>query len=140
MNVIKRIFLCATALSLALTLFGCGGEAVGETTAPSSTVPSTQASETTGQTDSGVEETPTAYSLEFREQVESWTQATNSKFHVSYYSANAVYCSNPTHAGVQSMDIYCPVDYLNEDGTLNTTAQVGQYTAETAPIVFWNSS
>lgn len=139
MNMMKRIFLCAMALSLALSLLGCGGESAGETTAPASETPSDPSAEPTGGTEAGGEEIPTTYSLEFREQVESWTQTTNAKHKVSYYTANAVYCANPTHAGVQSMDIYCPVDYLNPDGTLNTGARVGQYTAETAPIVFWNS-
>lgn len=76
-------------------------------------------------------------SHEFNEQVKSWELKSNAKFNVSYYTASATYCTNPT--GGQTMDLYVPVSYLNEDGTVNKTAKVGNYTAETAPIIYWNS-
>ena len=85
-------------------------------------------------------EEPRTYSLEFTDQVQEWKKSTNAKFGVTYVTATAVYCQYPTHPGVQSVAIYAPADYVNEDGTINKTAQVGQYTAETAPMVYWNSS
>lgn len=80
------------------------------------------------------------YSNEFNEQVKEWTKKTNAKFNVSYYTTSAVYCSNPTHPAIQSISLYCPTNYLNEDGTLNKAGTVGKYTADTAPIIYWNSS
>ncbi len=77
-------------------------------------------------------------SLEFTDQVKSWEKKTNAKFNVSYYTAHAVYCTNPTYAG-QSMDLYVPTAYLNDNGSINKTATVGGFTAETAPIIYWNS-
>jgi acetyl esterase/lipase len=95
---------------------------------------SNEGEDTEGDTDS----TEQVLSLDFSKQVTSWEKKTNAKFSTSYYTAHAVYCTNPVYAG-QSMDIYVPVDYLNSDGSLNKTAKVGGYTSETAPIIYWNS-
>lgn len=84
------------------------------------------------------ESAPKVFSLEFKDQAE-WVQKKNSKFGVSYWTASAVYCANPTHSAQQSLALYVPLAYLNEDGTLNPDAQVGSYTAQTAPIIYWNS-
>lgn len=81
---------------------------------------------------------PKVFSLEFKDQAE-WVQKKNSKFGVSYWTASAVYCANPTHSAQQSLALYVPLAYLNEDGTINPDAQVGSYTAQTAPIIYWNS-
>ncbi|MGN0814661.1 MAG: subtype B tannase [Candidatus Coproplasma sp.] len=80
-----------------------------------------------------------SYSLEFCDQVESWQSASNAKYGVSYYTASAVYCANPTNPGNQSLALYVPDAYINDDGTVNRTAKVGNYTAATAPIIYWNS-
>lgn len=79
-----------------------------------------------------------SFSLEFEDQA-TWEKKKNSKFKVSYWTASAVYCSNPTHSGQQMLTLYVPEDFINEDGTLNTSATVGGYTVETAPIIYWNS-
>lgn len=141
MKMMKRRALLALALCVALTLPGCSGGTAGREPdpTPTPTPAATAPAQPTEEAGSGDEGGATGYSLEFWDQVDSWKQTTNAKYNVTYYTANVVYCSNPTHPGVQSMDIYCPAAYLNEDGTLNTAAKVGQYTAETAPIVYWNS-
>lgn len=79
-----------------------------------------------------------AFSHEFSQQA-TWEKKKNSKFRVSYWTASAVYCSNPTHSAQQSLTLYAPEAFINDDGTLNTTAVVEGYTAETAPIIYWNS-
>ena len=78
------------------------------------------------------------YSLAFEDQA-VWTHKKNAKFKVSYWTASAVYCARPTHSAQQSMDLYVPEAYLREDGTIDETAEVGGYTALTAPIIYWNS-
>ena len=89
--------------------------------------------------DNGGTEIEPNYSHEFTEQVKSWTGSTNSKYGVSYCKASAVYCTNPTHPGSQSLALYAPAEYLNNDGSLNKTAKVGNFTATTAPIIYWSS-
>lgn len=88
-----------------------------------------------------VEEEPQGdvYSLEFTDQVKSWDKKSNSKFNVSYYTASAFYCEKPTNPGNQSFDLFVPTAYLNEDGSINKSGTVNGYTAETAPIIYWNS-
>lgn len=80
-----------------------------------------------------------SYSHDFTEQVKSWEKKTNAKAGISYYTAKAVYCENPTHPGNQTVAIYSPTAYLNEDGTINKSGTVNGYTADTAPIIYWNS-
>ena len=60
-----------------------------------------------------------------------------------YYQIGVVYCSKPETTDYESLGIYVPGDYFigtkNSDGTytceINTSNKVGNYTAETAPIV-----
>lgn len=56
-----------------------------------------------------------------------------------YYIKNVVYCANPTNPTLQCLNIYVPVEYLNEDGTINATGERNGYTAATAPILYQNS-
>lgn len=60
-----------------------------------------------------------------------------------YWQVGVQYCANPADTQYETMGIFVPEQYMNAsdngDGTftceLNTDAQVGGYTAETAPIV-----
>lgn len=60
-----------------------------------------------------------------------------------YYQIGISYAANPTDAEQQTLSIFVPGDYMtatdNGDGTytceINTSATVGNYTSETAPIV-----
>ena len=60
-----------------------------------------------------------------------------------YWQIGIVYCSNPATKEYESMGIYVPGDYFdsekNDDGTytctVNEDAEIGEYTASTAPIV-----
>ena len=61
-----------------------------------------------------------------------------------YYQIGVAYCSSPETADYETMGIYVPGAYFtgtkNSDGTytctVNSSGSVGNYTAETAPIVF----
>lgn len=50
-----------------------------------------------------------------------------------------VYCENPVDTTYQTMNIYAPVDFINEDGSVNTTVVKNGYISETAPIIFRNT-
>ena len=60
-----------------------------------------------------------------------------------YYQIGVVYCAKPETTDYESLGIYVPGDYFkgtkNSDGTytceINTSSKVGNYTAETAPVV-----
>lgn len=60
-----------------------------------------------------------------------------------YYQYGVAYCAEPETLDYETLGIYVPGDYLdavdNGDGTytctLNTTAEVGNFTAENAPMV-----
>ena len=81
-------------------------------------------------------EEATTYSMDFDDQ-KDWTIET--KKGVTYGYTRVVYCEKPTHPGYQSINLYVPAEYLNEDGTVNYEAQVGEYTAATAPVLYINS-
>ncbi|MCD8215605.1 MAG: hypothetical protein LUC97_08210 [Clostridiales bacterium] len=61
-----------------------------------------------------------------------------------YYQTGVVYCSEPYDTSYESFGIYVPGDYMtmtkNSDGTYSfegfTDTAVGEYTAETAPILY----
>ncbi|MBQ8160299.1 MAG: hypothetical protein IJ083_06055 [Clostridia bacterium] len=82
------------------------------------------------------EEDNRTYSLDFDQQ-KNWTIETKKK--VTYGYTKMVYCEHPTHPGYQAINMYVPAEYLNEDGSVNTEAKVGDYTALTAPILYINS-
>lgn len=58
---------------------------------------------------------------------------------------NLVYCSSPRSCcyeegkPYQSLIIIAPIEYINEDGTVNETKKRGRYSARTAPVVFKNN-
>lgn len=78
------------------------------------------------------------YSLDFSEQVSSWTKTTLQD--VTYYGAEVVrYCENPTSPAKQCLNIYVPENYLKADGTVDREGSCGQYTGATAPVLYINS-
>lgn len=66
----------------------------------------------------------------------------NEEDHV-YYQIGIQYCEKPVDLTYETLSIFIPADFMtatdNRDGTftctLNTVAKVGNYTAETAPVV-----
>ncbi|MDO5378689.1 MAG: subtype B tannase [Clostridia bacterium] len=117
----KKLILLLAVLCIAFTASVCSSAAE---------------SESGGSEESGASQK--AFSHEFSEQT-TWEKKKNSKFRVSYWTASAVYCSNPTHSAQQSLTLYVPEAYIRDDGTLDTSASVEGYTVETAPIIYWNS-
>lgn len=115
----KKIAAIALALTLTVTMCGlaaCGG----------------------GGDDSGKGGGTKTYSLNFNEQVSSWTKKTANN--VTYYAAEVVrYCTNPTAPAKQCLNIYVPEAYLNADGSVNENGVCGDYTGATAPVLYINS-
>lgn len=88
--------------------------------------------------DSGDNGGTSGYSMDITEQVTSWKKVT--KNDATYYSAEGVvYCANPTTKAKQSLNIYVPSEYMNDDGTINAAGTRNGYTAATAPILYINS-
>ena len=59
------------------------------------------------------------------------------KEHDCYCAAGIVYCSNPAAPELQALNIYVPAAYRSGDG--GRTSRTGaQYTAKTAPVVYYN--
>ncbi|MCH5315610.1 MAG: hypothetical protein J1E81_06830 [Eubacterium sp.] len=78
------------------------------------------------------------YSMDITEQVSSWKKTT--KNNATYYSAEGVvYCEKPTTKAKQALNIYVPAEYMNDDGSINSSGTRNGYTAETAPILYINS-
>lgn len=81
-------------------------------------------------------------------KLESLAKIDNTKWNYNaednvYWQVGIKYCSNPVDLTYETMGIFVPAQYMNAidngDGTftceLNTNGKVGEYTAETAPIV-----
>ena len=61
----------------------------------------------------------------------------------AYVLENVVYCANPVDSTLQSMNIYVPAAYMNQDGSIKEDGSVKNsngvtYTASNAPIVYSN--
>ena len=56
-----------------------------------------------------------------------------------YEIAKVRYCTNILSDEFQYLNIWIPAGYVNEDGSFNRDASVGNYTWESAPIVFRNN-
>lgn len=87
------------------------------------------------------------YSIDARDLAANWEYAEVDG--VGYYALDAVYCANPVLPAVQHLVIYAPAAYMtqNADGTVvvnpkgsivSSTGVV--YTAETAPMIYHNTS
>ncbi|NLO83925.1 MAG: carboxylesterase family protein [Clostridiales bacterium] len=55
-----------------------------------------------------------------------------------YRLEGIVYCQNPDTPHLQCLNLYVPSAYMTESGEINRGAQMMNYTASTAPIVFEN--
>lgn len=121
----KNIMTCLTVVT-ALVFSGCGSDANGQDT-------------DTGQSQN-VEETPSVESALEQIDMSSWQYNEEDD---AYWQVGIAYCSNPADSSYENLGIFVPGAYMtasdNGDGTytceINTEAEVGEYTAETAPIV-----
>ncbi|WP_026519271.1 subtype A tannase [Butyrivibrio sp. FCS006] len=144
---IRRKIILAIILGTSVALTACGSGATTETQ-----VSTTQesAAESTGAEDTAAEANTDADSAkETSEIVTNLSKIDNTKWQYNeednvYYQLGIQYCENPADTEYEELAIIVPAAYMdatdNGDGTytctLNTTAEVNGYTAETAPIVF----
>ena len=144
---IKRKIILAIILGTSVALTACGSGATTETQV-STTQEST--AESTGAEDTAAEANTDADSAEeTSEIVTNLSKIDNTKWQYNeednvYYQLGIQYCENPADTEYEELAIIVPAAYMdatdNGDGTytctLNTTAEVNGYTAETAPVVF----
>ena len=89
-----------------------------------------------------------AYSLNAADYADQWTLVTDQESGVSYYMLDVVYCASPVDPAVEHMAIYAPAAYMQEaDGKVVKSAEGSvtssngvAYTADTAPILYTNTS
>ncbi|WP_022766035.1 subtype A tannase [Butyrivibrio sp. XPD2006] len=144
---IKRKIILAIILGTSVALTACGSSVATQTTV-STTQESTE--DTADAEDTAAETTTDADSVEeTSEIVTNLSKIDNKKWQYNeednvYYQLGIQYCENPADTEYEELAIIVPAAYMdatdNGDGTytctLNTTAEVNGYTAETAPIVF----
>ncbi|MCR5155773.1 MAG: tannase, partial [Butyrivibrio sp.] len=139
---IRRKFILALILGTTVALTACGSTA---STQP--TVSSTQ--DVSAESETADESSPETVSEETLEIVTNLSKIDNTKWQYNeednvYYQLGIQYCENPVDTDYEELAVIVPAAYMdasdNGDGTytctLNTTAEVNGYTAETAPIVF----
>ncbi len=88
-----------------------------------------------GDTAMIVNKTTDGYDLNLADYAGSWVYNAD---YDCYALENIVYCEKPLVTSLQSMNIYVPSAYMNEDGSINKKASINGYTAETAPIIYKN--
>lgn len=121
----KRILACLLAAALLISVTACGKQS-------------------TNNPD--ITENPTADNPE--EIVTNLSKIDTTKWQYNadddvYYQIGIAYCENPADTTYETLAVFVPGSYMdaseNSDGTytcsVNTSAKVGSYTAETAPIV-----
>ncbi|WP_024867273.1 subtype A tannase [Butyrivibrio sp. FCS014] len=139
---IRRKIIPALILGTAVAVTACGSNA------------STQSAESSTQdvlaeTETSDESLQEAEADETSEIVTNLSKIDNTKWQYNeednvYYQLGIQYCENPADTDYEELAVIVPAAYMdasdNGDGTytctLNTTAEVNGYTAETAPIVF----
>ena len=100
----------------------------------SASADSTQKSES-GDTAMIVNKSTDGYDLNLADFAGNWVYKAD---YDCYALENVVYCEKPLVTSLQSMNIYVPSAYMNEDGSINKEASINGYTAETAPIIYKN--
>ena len=144
---IKRKIILAIILGTSVALTACGSNVSTETTVSTTQETTT---ESASADDTATEATTDADSSEeTSEIVTNLSKIDNTKWQYNeednvYYQLGIQYCENPADTEYEELAIIVPAAYMdatdNGDGTytctLNTTAEVNGYTAETAPIVF----
>ena len=144
---IKRKIILAIILGTSVALTACGSNVSTETTVSTTQETTT---ESASADDTAAEATTDADSSEeTSEIVTNLSKIDNTKWQYNeednvYYQLGIQYCENPADTEYEELAIIVPAAYMdatdNGDGTytctLNTTAEVNGYTAETAPIVF----
>ncbi len=126
----------------AAMLAGCGAANTAQTTAAETAA----TAETASAAETGAAETEAT--AEAARPVTNLSQIDMTKWQYNaddnvYYQIGIQYCEKPADSSIETLSVFVPGDYMtakdNGDGTftctVSTTAKVGSYTAETAPIM-----
>ena len=143
----RRQIILALVLGTTLALTACGSSASTEAVI-SSTQDSITASTSTDAVDENTEDEAEKAEMS-SEIVTNLSKIDNTQWQYNeednvYYQLGIQYCENPADTNYEELAVIVPAAYMdatdNGDGTytctLNTTAEINGYTAETAPIVF----
>ena len=144
---IRRKTILALMIGTTVAITACEGNVVTDNTTSENLVDAVEtekAAEETVTAESGNSETTDASDV-----VTNLSKIDNTKWQYNeeddvYYQLGIQYCENPADTDYEELAIIVPAAYMdatdNGDGTytctLNTTAEINGYTAETAPIVF----
>ena len=144
---IRRKTILALMIGSTVAITACEGNVVTDNTTSENLVDAVEtekAAEETVTAESGNSETTDASDV-----VTNLSKIDNTKWQYNeeddvYYQLGIQYCENPADTDYEELAIIVPAAYMdatdNGDGTytctLNTTAEINGYTAETAPIVF----
>lgn len=144
---VRRQIILALVLGTTLALTACGSSASTEAVI-SSTQDSITASTSTDAVDENTEDEAEKAEMS-SEIVTNLSKIDNTQWQYNeednvYYQLGIQYCENPADTNYEELAVIVPAAYMdatdNGDGTytctLNTTAEINGYTAETAPIVF----
>lgn len=127
---------CLTCVSFVATLSGCGGAATNG--ASGNAISSDASADATESGDTAIiipNQTADGYTMDLANCAGDWVYMED---YDCYGLENVVYCTDPTSSTLQSMNIYIPAAYMNEDGTVNTAGTINGYSAQTAPILYKN--
>ncbi|MBP3783998.1 MAG: tannase [Butyrivibrio sp.] len=144
---VRRQIILALVLGTTLALTACGSSASTEAVI-SSTQDSITVSTSTDAVDENTEDEAEKAEMS-SEIVTNLSKIDNTQWQYNeednvYYQLGIQYCENPADTNYEELAVIVPAAYMdatdNGDGTytctLNTTAEINGYTAETAPIVF----
>ena len=144
---VRRQKILALVLGTTLALTACGSSASTEAVI-SSTQDSITVSTSTDAVDENTEDEAEKAEMS-SEIVTNLSKIDNTQWQYNeednvYYQLGIQYCENPADTNYEELAVIVPAAYMdatdNGDGTytctLNTTAEINGYTAETAPIVF----
>jgi hypothetical protein len=144
---VRRQIILALVLGTTLALTACGSSASTEAVI-SSTQDSITASTSTDAVDENTEDEAEKAEMS-SEIVTNLSKIDNTQWQYNeednvYYQLGIQYCENPADTNYEELAVIVPAAYMDatDNGdetytcTLNTTAEINGYTAETAPIVF----
>ncbi len=146
----KKLFVAFMAALMALSVSACAGQ---NGTSESQSANNTESGQTEKETDLLKNDASENSSADNTESGQTEIETSLSKIDNKawqynsdddvYYQIGIPYCENPADTAYETLAIFVPSAYMNAedngDGTytceINTSKKVGNYTAETAPIV-----
>ena len=146
---VRRQIILALVLGTAIAITACGSSASTEAVISSTQDSTTTSASTEAAAEGSEDEAEKTEEDISSEIVTDLSKIDNTKWQYNeednvYYQLGIQYCENPADTNYEELAVIVPAAYMdasdNGDGTytctLNTTAGINGYTAETAPIVF----